>query len=277
MIRDCLRAARRFDSAAHVPLFCAGAHIGWLRHAAAQRLVAWPEIFKRDAAGVRIADLLESPAARTGAVDGVVNALHEEGAIRGWRNERYAVVSGFHNPPLFHIERAAARYLGTTTYAAHVNGYCGSGVDCEMWLARRSASKPIDPGMLDNLVGGGMSAGIPPSETIVREAWEEAGIPAQLARLAVAAGTVRLLRQVPEGVQSEVIFVHDLALPRDFQPRNQDGEVAELRRVPIADVVEIVNGCAGVTLDASLVMLSFLVRRSYVGIEDATGVLELDL
>ncbi len=268
-IADLLRAARRFDPAAHVPLLCAADRIGWLRHTHAQRLLAWTNVFKRDAAGVHIASSLGTSGARTTALDAVIATLHGEGAITGWRNERYAVVAGFDDPPLFHIERAAARYLGVTTYAAHANGYCGAGERCEMWLARRAATKPIDPGMLDNLVGGGMSAGVPPLQTIVREAREEAGVPVQLARKAVACGTVRLMREVPEGVQSELIFVHDLELPCDFEPHNQDGEVAGFRRVPIAEAVGMLDGGPGITLDASLVMLSFLMRRSCVAIEDA--------
>jgi 8-oxo-dGTP pyrophosphatase MutT (NUDIX family) len=276
MITARLRAARQFDPAAHLPLWCAGQRIGWLRRAAAHRLGAWPRVFERDAKGVRVADALKTPDARTAAIGLVVETLHKEGSIQGWRHERYAVAGGFDQPPLFHIERAAARYLGTTTYAAHVNGYChcASTGDCEMWLARRSAAKPIDPRMLDNLVGGGMSAGVAPLETVVREGWEEAGIAADLARLAVAAGTVRLLREVPEGVQSEVIFVHDLELPNDFQPINQDGEVDEFLRVPLTGVVAMVAHDAGMTLDASLVASSFLARRGYVSLDGAAGVIE---
>ena len=37
------------------------------------------------------------------------------------------------------------------------------------------------------------------------------------------------VREVPEGVQSEVIFAFDLELPREFMPHNEDGEVAELQ------------------------------------------------
>ncbi len=265
-VQQRLRAARRFDSSAHVPLLCEGVRVGWLRKAHAQRLMRWPEIFRRDARGVRIAATLASDEARTAAINGIVHALHETGEITGWRDEQYAVASAFDAPAQFHIERAAARYLGTTTYAAHANGYCGGGADCEMWLARRAAVKPIDPGMLDNLVGGGMSAGVPPLQTIVREAWEEAGIPEALARNAVATGAISLLREVPEGVQSELIFVFELDLPRDFQPHNEDGEVAEFRRVPISNVVAMLDGNADFTLDASLVIMHFLERREYLSL-----------
>ena len=242
---------------------CAGTRVGWLRKSHAQRLMAWPDIFRRDAQGVRIDGTLDTPAARSAAVGEVIDALHREGSITGWRDERYAVVTSFDALPLFHIERAAARYLGATTYAAHVNGYCGDGVACEMWLARRAATKPVDPGMLDNLVGGGMSAGTPPMHTIVKEAKEEAGIPEEIARNAVAAGTIEILREVPEGVQAETIFVHELELPRDFQPRNEDGEVAEFQRLPIARVIEIIeSGADLITLDASLVALAYIIRSA---------------
>jgi 8-oxo-dGTP pyrophosphatase MutT (NUDIX family) len=100
-------------------------------------------------------------------------------------------------------------------------------------------------------------------QTIIREAWEEAGIPEPLARNAVATGTISLLRVVPEGVQSEVIFVHDLELPREFQPHNEDGEVAEFRHVPISEVIGMLHGEADFTLDARLVVMSFLERRQY--------------
>ena len=116
-----------------------------------------------------------------------------------------------------------------------------------------------------------------PHDTIVREAWEEAGIPAQLASAAVPAGTVRLLRTVPEGVQSELVFVHDLELPRGFEPHNQDGEVCGFSRVPAGDIAGLLDSGVDITLDASLVMLSFLLRRGYIALErEATaGILDL--
>jgi 8-oxo-dGTP pyrophosphatase MutT (NUDIX family) len=264
---DLLNAARRFERNRHVALYCEGRQVGWLRLHAAQKLPEWPDVFTCDAAGVRVADALTTAAARTAAIDPVIEALRAQGVITGWRNERYAVAAAFDAPPLFHIERAAARFLGTATYAAHVNGFCGSGAAGEMWVARRAASKPIEPGLLDNMIAGGLSAGTPPLEVVAKEAWEEAGVRAEIARRAVPAGTIAILREVPEGVQWETIFIHDLELARDFQPVNQDGEVAEFRRLPVTTVIAILNGAGRFTLDASLVVLSFLARRGYLNDE----------
>ncbi|MGH8519505.1 MAG: NUDIX domain-containing protein, partial [Panacagrimonas sp.] len=83
-----------------------------------------------------------------------------------------------------------------------------------------------------------ITAGLSVAQVLVKEAWEEAGIPAELAQRATRGGTARVLREVPEGVQSEVIHVYDLELPRDFQPRNQDGEVSEFMLLPLEQVLQ---------------------------------------
>ena len=219
--------------------------IGWLRPELAARLGAWPRVFKASAEEVRILD--------TNALAPVVEQLAQEGFIPGWRNERYRIAG------LFDIERAAARPFGLATQAVHVNGIAAGD---NMWLARRSKSKATDPGMLDNLVGGGINAGLSLEETLVKEAWEEAGIPAELARRATRGGTVELLREVPEGVQCELVHVHDLELPSDFRPTNQDGEVAEFRLVSFAEARRLIHETDELTVDAALVALDCFSRRS---------------
>ena len=178
----------------------------------------------------------------------IVEALAAEGFIPGWRNERYRIED------LFEIERAAARPFGLTTHAVHVNGISFDG---KMWLARRSATKPIDPGLLDNLVGGGLTAGLSTIEVLVKEAWEEAGVPAELARRARSGGTAQILREVREGVQSETVHVYDLELPDGFQPRNQDGEVSEFLLVELHEVERL-----ELTLEAQLAAKDYFSRRS---------------
>jgi hypothetical protein len=66
---------------------------------------------------------------------------------------------------------------------------------------------------------------------------------------------------VPEGLHAEIIHIYDLFLPPDFQPTNQDGEVAELRVSPLADVRREIEGDANFTVDAALVALECLVRH----------------
>ncbi|MFX8211239.1 NUDIX domain-containing protein, partial [Acinetobacter baumannii] len=83
-------------------------------------------------------------------------------------------------PALALVERAAARFFGIRTYAAHMNGLI-DGPEPMLWLARRASTKPIDPGMWDNLVAGGIGHGFDARGALEKECWEEAGIGVDLA------------------------------------------------------------------------------------------------
>lgn len=227
-----------FDPARYLRFTAEGHEIGWLRPALAARLAAWPGVFDVQTGQVGLLQVDQLAA--------VVEQLAREGFVPGWRNERYRIAD------LFEIERAAARPFGLTTQAVHVNGIVAGKA---MWIARSSPAKPIDPGLLDNLVGGGMTAGLTRAEVLEKEAWEEAGIGAELARRATPGGTVRILREVPEGVQSEVIYVYDLALPEDFEPKNQDGEVSQFMLLPFGEIAE-----SKLTFEAALVVKDYLKR-----------------
>src|SRR5262249_25066366 len=148
-------------------------------------------------------------------------ALAAEGALTAWRDERYEVRADERSPCVFLLERAAARYFGIRTFAAHVNGLVRRESSIAMWIARRSPGKSIDPGMLDNLVGGGVAAGSDVRTTMIKEAWEEAGIAAILAATATHQATVEIVRAQPDGLQRETIHTHDVWLPPDFVPANQ--------------------------------------------------------
>ena len=244
-----------------------GRVVGSITPQRALRLEAWPSVFVRGADGIELAPSLASAEARTRALDGVARTLAAEGALSAWRDERYAVAATLGDPPLLELERAAARFFGIHTYAAHANGLVRDAAGWRMWLARRSPTKPIDPGLLDNLVGGGIAAGSGARSTLVREAFEEAGIPPDLAERAQAVGRVEIRRDQPDGLQRETIEVYDLWLPQDFVPRNQDGEAVE-HRLCAPEAVLSILGADDITTDASLVIVDFLLRHGAIPGDD---------
>lgn len=188
--------------------------------------------------------------------------LHQDGLVIGWRDETYPVLAQHDGRLLATFERAASRFWGTTTFGAHCNGYVADadGRPTHLWIARRSYSKPTDPGLLDNLVGGGVPQGQTPAECVLREGWEEAGLaPAQMQGLQ-AGRRFRVARDVPEGFQLEEVSVFDLALPPGLQPVNQDGEVHSVALLPVAEA--LARAAAGeMTVDAALVTLDFALRH----------------
>jgi 8-oxo-dGTP pyrophosphatase MutT (NUDIX family) len=258
---DRIHAARNFDSRRFLPFRIAGGLCGWIRPAFAKNLERWPEVFAITTEGVTLADKLDTPAARSAALAPILLALRDESLVTGWRDEAYPVAADFGMPPLLTIERAAARAFGIRTRGAHLNGAVGRGADCRMWIARRAATKPIDPSLLDNLVGGGVGLGLSPEQTIIKECHEEAGIPVSLAKRAIAKSAVSLQREVAEGMHWETLTIFDLELDAGFRPDNRDGEVAEFQLLPIDEVRRLVRDTSELTVDAALVILDFLLRN----------------
>ena len=249
------------------PLRVDGAVAGWLGDARVARIARMADIFDVRDNGVTFVAGIDSAEARSSALDTATRTLAAEGRLTQWRDERYAVAPAFGATPWFLLERAAARYFGIHTHAAHINGVVRVDSDVRMWLARRSPTKAIDPGMLDNLVGGGIAAGQSVASTVRKESAEEAGISADIADLATPAGTVHICRDQPDGLQRETIFVHDLWLPGDFRPASQDGEVVGNALVTLPEAVRLIAvdvGADAVTADASLVILDFLFRHGAI-------------
>ena len=254
----CLRAALEFNALAYLPMTLGGDTIGRVRRDRAGRLRAWPAVFNISENEIQV--LLAAEPALSAAFGLVAQELAREGAVRGWRGETYAIRAREGGSALFHIERAAVRFFGLQSSASHLNGFFLQGKNPVMWIARRAAIKATDPGMLDNLVAGGMPSAEDAWRTLLRECGEEAGIPEALAATARAAGSFRLCRDVPEGLNREVLHVYDLALPADFAPRNMDGEVSEFQSLDMPAVLErIARG--ELTVAAALVAADYALRQ----------------
>lgn len=241
--------------------------VGWLRPSFADMLRRWPHVFEVNDAFVTMHVKPDTVAARTAAMAEVTKDLARDGVLRGWRDEMVSVSAHYASPELFRMERAASRHFGIMACAAHLNGFVRVGGMAYAWIARRGPAKAIDPDKLDNLVGGRVAAGMTVDETLRKEAWEEAGLAPSLLAGLNCTSAVRVEYSVPEGLHREILFVHDLWLPEEFKPVNQDGEVSDIRRMALEDIVQaILTG--EFTLDAGAVMIDGLLRQGAVLPED---------
>ena len=188
----------------------------------------------------------------------LANRLRQGGFIPGWRNEEFSWIDQ-NGHAYFRLERAAFRALGLRSTASHINGYTKEG---NLWLGRRSESKRTDPGLLDNLAAGGISADETPWVCAVRELWEEAGVPAQLANHITPAGKVHMRRPIiGGGFHDEQLFIYDLLLTSNFIPTNHDGEVSSFIEISLPEAAARILADE-FTTDAAFVTADFILRSS---------------
>ena len=264
-------AARQHRAEARLPFFVQqdgrAQLAGSVARAHLPALARWPQALRQTPERL----LLNLPADECDDFFAEANRwLHAAGLLIGWRDETYALralaapgrPAAIDAPLLARLERTATRFWGSTTYGAHGNGYLADadGRPTHLWIARRAFDKPTDPGLLDNLIGGGVPLGQSAAACLRREGWEEAGLtPAQMAGLRPGR-RIALLRDLPEGLQLEELSSFDLLLPAGLQPRNQDGEVHSHQLMPVDQALR----CAAtgeVTVDSALVMLDFALRH----------------
>jgi 8-oxo-dGTP pyrophosphatase MutT (NUDIX family) len=235
-----------------LPFRVGAALVGWVRPAFARALADFASISAGDG-GVTLA------AGAAGALEEIARTLAEAGWYR-WRNEAFDVRERPGAPVLGRVDRGALPAFGLLAEGVHVNGLVRRCDGLFLWVARRAADKALDPGKLDHLVAGGVPAGMTPMETLIKEAAEEAAIPADMAARSVKVGEIEYAMERAEGLRRDLLHCYDLELPEDFVPRAADGEVESFELWPIGRVMERVRDTEDFKFNVNLVLID-LFRR----------------
>lgn len=265
---DRIHACHVWDRSAYLPFFVGHDAVGLVHDDFAVALSHFGDVFEVDDDGVRLISRLTSAASRGEAVDDVARRLAADGWIRGWRNEAYAVMSSDRRRELFRIERAAAPRFGIVAEGVHLNGIVRRPDGLHMWIGRRSPHKHTAPLKLDQIVAGGIAAGYSARETLLKEAEEEARMPAALACRARPTGHIRYRLERDEGLRNDILYTYDVELPEDFIPVCGDDEILEFYLWPIDEVMAKVRDSDEFKFNCALVVIDFAVRHGLIGPED---------
>ncbi len=245
--------------------FIIGSEIhGHVTHELADRLRDFPSVFETADKQVKLSEKLDGFDERTSAVESVLKQLLEDGIIPRWRNEYYPITNQWGRPPLMKMDRGAAGYFGIRSYGVHVNGLVNTDQGLKVWVGKRSMSKPNAPGKLDHIVAGGQPFGLSIQENLIKEAAEEADIPAVLARQAKSTGMLSYRCERDDGLRNDILFIYDLYLSEDFIPQNTDGEVDEFYLWPIEQVIDRIKSTDDFKFNVSLAIIHFLIREGYI-------------
>ncbi len=236
--------------APRVPLWGGGARIGSVEPACLSRLRV--EGLRAGAPHGAAGWTLEGPL--TESLDRLARALRDDGQVRAWRNEQLAVRAP-DGRVLASVERGVVRLLGIETEAVHLLGLAPDG---RHWAQQRALDKADDPGLWDTMVGGMVPAGESVDGALARETGEEAGLALPQLRDLQLGGWVRTERPhatTPGGYVVERLAWYRCTVPEGVAPVNQDGEVAQFRRMA-ADELRQRLLADEFTVDAALMMLA---------------------
>lgn len=227
-----------------------GIQVGWLKPDFARALAEQGSITRTEYG-------LNLPQAS--ALPELAGLMAEKGHYR-FRDEAFDVRHAAGTPSLSTIDRGALPSFGILAEGVHLNGLVHRTNGLHLWVARRSATKPLDPGKLDHLTAGGISAGMTAFETLIKEAAEEAAIPPHVAACAHKKGEIAYTMEREEGLRRDALHCYDLVLPEDFTPRAADGEVESFELWPIRQAFEVVRDTDDFKFNVNLVLIDLFTR-----------------
>lgn len=231
------------------PFFLAGTQAGWLRPPSAELLLENGCTAHQGGAN------LQDPA----ALPTLAQSLAAPGRYP-FRGEAFDVRAEPDSPVLTTIDRGALPWFGLRAEGVHVNGLVRRADGIHLWIARRAAHRPTDPGKLDHLFAGGIAAGSTPAETLLKEAAEEAGLAPDIARRATPAGTLTYVIARREGLRRDRLHCYDLWLPEAVTPVPTDGEVAAFELWPIARVQQTLRDTTDFKFNVAMVIAELIER-----------------
>jgi 8-oxo-dGTP pyrophosphatase MutT (NUDIX family) len=260
-----VEACNNIASPGHlIPFRIGDDQVGWLGDDLARALAFFPRDVHFDARGAALAGKLRAEGGRTAALERIAMSLAGRGHFR-LRDEPFDVRATPDGPVLARLDRGALPAFGVISQGVHVNGYVRRADGLHLWVGWRSPRKPVAPGQMDNIVAGGIPAGLTPEECLVKEAAEEASLPADLAARAVPAGRISYVMANEEGLRRDVLHCYDLELPEGVVPRPQDDEVERFELRPAAEVLREVAEADRVKFNVNLVLVDFFLRHGMLG------------
>jgi 8-oxo-dGTP pyrophosphatase MutT (NUDIX family) len=238
------------------------ARVGWLTAEMVQRLRPLRGAFRPVGGELElVAD--GGVEARSKALGDVVGHLAAAGVVV-LRREAFDVRAAPGSEVLARLDRGALSPLGVISQGAHMNGRVRRPDGLHLWVGWRSKDKSVAPGKLDNLVAGGVPSGLSPTQTLLKEAAEEASMPPATAARARQVSRVSYRMSDGPGIRRDVLHCFDLNLPEDFTPVPADGEMERFELWPISRVLETVQGTSNVKFNVNLVLIDLFLREGLV-------------
>jgi 8-oxo-dGTP pyrophosphatase MutT (NUDIX family) len=253
-----------------IPFRIGAEQVGWLAPELARALTFFPRELHFDAGGVTLAARLRSPATRSAALATIAHSLAGRGFFRE-RGEAFDIRATPEGPVLATLDRGAIPAFGILAQGVHVNGLVRGEDGLRIWVGIRAKDKTIAPGKLDNLIAGGIPAGLSAEECLVKEAGEEASVPPELAAQARRVGRLSYVMRNEEGLRRDVLHCFDLEVPEDFTPRPNDDEVERFELWPAGRALAAVRDTDGVKFNVNLVLIDLFLREGLIDPAEGQG------
>jgi len=263
-----INECNNFASEGFIPFMLENQCIGLVRRTFADMLSNYPRAFQLSDELITLDCGLETVEQRNKVIAETVQEMIERGEVAYVLDEPYPV-KGHNNEVFFVIDRALVPFMGFRSYGQHINGFVRKADSIHLWIGTRARDRRIFPGLLDNMVAGGLPHGLSLQQNLVKECHEEAGMREELALQARPVSAITYNAISEKGYKPDTLYCYDIELSEEFTPVNTDGEVEKFELLPVAEVMNKVRQGGLFKPNCNLVLIDFFARHGLLDAQDS--------
>ena len=263
LMRHVLACNNASSPAGLLPFRFGPPQVGWVSPDLARALAFFPQVFHFDGGGVALAGRFRGGAQRSDALARVSKDLAGRGFGRV-RGELFDIRATADGPVLGTLDRGLVPQFGVIGQGVHLNGLVRRADGLHVWVGFRARDKAVAPGQLDNLVAGGITAGMDARATLAKEGAEEASLPPEWLGRATPGGRVSYVMANEEGLRRDVLHCFDLELPGDWHPAPNDDEVERFELWPAARLLAELRERDTIKFNVNLVLIDLFLREGMI-------------
>lgn len=241
-----------------------GIVVGHIKSKKLDILTSINSIFRFVDGRIMMSDDLANFDSRSEAMQHIADKLLAVGEIRSLYGERCSVLPKWFGSNLMEVDRSLLSWFGFPSIGVHLNGIVQDEKNKHMWLSHRSPHLFSFPNKLDNLVAGGHGVSTNLQETLYQECHEEALISRDLASKSILTSLITFCVDHGNKLRRGAVFCYDLNLPRDWIPKNEDGEASQFELLEINEVLKVVSNATSFKFNSALVIIDYMIRNGHI-------------
>lgn len=238
--------------------------VGHLKPYKAKVLASIDSFFRFVGKAVVMSDDIANFKERSEVMQRIAHKLIDIGEIKSLYGERCSVLPQWFGSSLMEVDRSLLSWFGFPSIGVHLNGIVQDEKNKHMWLSHRSPNLFSFPNKLDNLVAGGHGASTNLQGTLYQECYEEALISKDLASKSILTSLITFCVDHGNKFRRGAVFCYDLNLPRDWIPKNEDGEASQFELLEINEVLRIVKNTTSFKFNSALVIIDYMIRNGHI-------------
>ena len=261
-----IKECNKYNESNFLKFYISSYQVGYIKKKNLNIIKKFPNFFYLENNKIILNEQINNFKKRTFAINEVFKYLIKKKIISSKHREFFPVFKSFNSKPLLKVQRVTGPFFGFQFFGAHLNGFLKKRNKYYMWIGKRSKEGNF-PNDFDQMAAGGLPYNVTMKKNLIKEAYDEANINKKLVLTPKFIGNISYRIETKVGLSRHILFCYNLELPKNFVPKNNDGEITNFYLLPIEKILKIIKNTKKFKFDCALVILLFAQKKRIINLK----------